>query len=218
MSNHREKTVELSPTKRRQILDGARQVFIELGFERASVGLMAERAGVSKATIYNHFADKAALFVACLDEECMEARSALNMHVSQASVLESVPQAGSGDLERDLCLIGERLVRLLISPTKMALHRVIVAEAPRFPEVGRHLYEMFARHLGESLGTYFKLWSDRGALHVEDPVLAANQFLDLCKGDAFRRVELAVVKEIPDEEVRAAVSAAVRTFLRAYRS
>ena len=207
MSNMREKT-ELSPAKRRQILDGARQVFIELGFERSSVGLMAERAGVSKATIYNHFADKAALFVACLDEECTEARAAVT----------SILQAQSGDLERDLFLVGEKLVRLLISPTKMALHRIIVAEAPRFPEVGRHLYEMIARHVGESLGTCFKLWSDRGALCVEDPVLAANQFVDLCKGDVFRRIELAVVEEIPDEEVRAAVTAAVRTFLRAYRA
>jgi TetR/AcrR family transcriptional repressor of mexJK operon len=209
MSNVREKTMELSVVKRRQILIGARQVFIELGFERASVGLMAERAGVSKATLYNHFADKAALFVACCDEECAEARAAVT------GMLEA---QSAGDLEGDLFVLGEKILRLLISPTTMALHRVIVAEAPRFPEVGRHLYDMIERHVGDFLGAFLELWRDRGALLVDDPLLAANQFVDLCHGDAFRRMELGVVKEISDDEVRAAVGAAVRTFLRAYRS
>jgi TetR/AcrR family transcriptional repressor of mexJK operon len=208
MSNVREKTTELSAAKRRQILVGARQVFIELGFERASVGLMAERAGVSKATLYNHFADKAALFVACCDEECAEARAAVT------GMLEA---QSAGDLEGDLFVLGEKIHRLLISPTTMALHRVIVAEAPRFPEVGRHLYEMIERHVGDFLGAFLELWRDRGALVVDDPLLAANQFVDLCHGDAFRRMELGVVKEISDEEVRAAVAAAVRTFLRAHQ-
>ncbi len=208
MSKVREKTTELSPAKRHQILVGARQVFIELGFERTSVSLIAERAGVSKATLYNHFADKVTLFTDCLDEECEEARAAL------AGILE----APSGDLEGDLFAIGERILRLLISPTTMALHRVIVAEAHRFPEVGQHLYEMITRYTGQILGAFMKMWSDRGALRVEDPVLAANQFVDLCRGDPFRRVELGVAKLIPDEEVRATVTSALRTFLRAYRA
>jgi AcrR family transcriptional regulator len=208
MSRGREKMTELSPAKRHQIVSGARQVFIELGFERASVGLIADRAGVSKATLYNHFADKATLFTACLEEECAEARA------SVATILE----APSGDLEGDLFAIGERILRMLISPTTMALHRVIVAEAHRFPEVGQHLYEMISRYTGEVLGAYMKMWSDRGALRVEDPVLAARQFVDLCRGDPFRRVELGVVKEIHDDEVRATVGSALRTFLRAYRA
>ena len=208
MARQLERAGELSPAKRHQILVGARQVFIELGFERSSVALIAERAGVSKATLYNHFTDKATLFTACLDEECAEAHGALS----------GILEARSGDLERDLFAVGERIMRLLISPTTMALHRVIVAEAPRFPEVGRHLYEMITRYASDTLGAFFQTWSDRGVLRVEDAALAANQFVDLCRGDAFRRVELGVAKEIPDEEVRATVAGALRTFLRAYRA
>src|SRR5512133_2295313 len=63
--------------KRGQILAGARQVFGELGFERASVDLIAARAGVSKATIYNHYDDKNALFVACATQEVEELRAGL---------------------------------------------------------------------------------------------------------------------------------------------
>jgi TetR/AcrR family transcriptional repressor of mexJK operon len=208
MARAREKIAELSPAKRHQILVGARQVFIELGFERTSVSLIAERAGVSKATLYNHFEDKVSLFTSCLGEECEEAHAAL------AGILE----APSGDLEAALFAIGEKVHRLLISPTTMALHRIIVAEAHRFPEVGQQLYDMIARYTEQILGGFMKMWSDRGALHVEDPVLAANQFVDLCRGDAYKRVELGIAKEISDEEVRATVAAALRTFLRAYRA
>ncbi len=66
---------EMVPAKRRQILSGARQVFGELGFERASVDLIAARAGVSKATVYNHFEDKKALFVAAVVQEADEMRA-----------------------------------------------------------------------------------------------------------------------------------------------
>lgn len=208
MPKPRDKTADLSPAKRSQILVGARQAFIELGYERASVGLIAERAGVSKATLYNHFDDKPALFTACIDQECAEAQA----------VVTRMLEAPSGDLERALLAIGERILRLLTAPTTMALHRIIVAEAPRFPEVGKHLYALFTRYAEQVLGAFMKTWSDRGVLRVEEPVLAAFQFVDLCRGDAFKRVELGIAKELSDEEVRATVASAVRTFLRAYRA
>ncbi len=196
----------MSPAKRRQILAGARQVFVELGYERASVSLIAGRAGVSKATLYNHFEDKSALFLSCLEEESAAVRQEV------AALL-----APLGDLERDLYAIGEKILRFSISPTIMALHRIIVAEASRFPEVGQRLYEMYTRYMDETLAASFKAWSDQGKLRVDDPLLAAEQFVDLCKGGAFRRVELGIAKEVSDEEVRAAVAGALRTFLRAYQ-
>jgi AcrR family transcriptional regulator len=199
--------VELSPAKRRQILVGARQAFVELGYERASVALIAGRAGVSKATLYNHFFDKAALFVACLEEESADVRGEV----------DALLEARSGDLERDLHVIGEKILRFSISPTMMALHRVIVAEAPRFPEIGQRLYEMYTRYLDETLAASFKAWSDQGELRVDAPMLAAEQFVELCHGSTFRRVELGVAKEISDGEVRGAIAGALRTFLRAYR-
>jgi AcrR family transcriptional regulator len=202
------KTPDLSPEKRRQILVGARQVFIERGYERASVAEMAGRAGVSKATVYNHFADKEELFLACLEEESAELRAEI----------DSILKARSGDLEQDLLEVGEKLLRCFISPTMMALHRIIVAEVPRFPEVGRRLYDMIQRYMSEHLGAHLKEWSDRGVLRVEDPLLAAKQFVDLCKGDAYMRVELGIAKEITDEEARATVAGALRTFSRAYRA
>src|SRR5215471_20117087 len=59
-------------SKRRQILDGARKVFMDLGFDGASMGEIARAAGVSKGTLYVYFADKHRLFEAIVEEEALE--------------------------------------------------------------------------------------------------------------------------------------------------
>src|SRR3981189_2924905 len=59
-------------SKRRQILDGARKVFMDLGFDGASMGEIARSAGVSKGTLYVYFADKSRLFEAIVEEETLE--------------------------------------------------------------------------------------------------------------------------------------------------
>src|SRR5277367_1696507 len=59
-------------SKRRQILDGARKVFMDLGFDGASMGEIARSAGVSKGTLYVYFADKSRLFEAIVEEEARE--------------------------------------------------------------------------------------------------------------------------------------------------
>src|SRR5215469_7793363 len=64
--------VEEDSSKRRQILDGARKMFMDLGFDGASMGEIARAAGVSKGTLYVYFADKNRLFEAIVEEECLE--------------------------------------------------------------------------------------------------------------------------------------------------
>ena len=59
-------------SKRRQIIDGARKVFLDLGFDGASMGEIARAAGVSKGTLYVYFADKNRLFEAIVEEENLE--------------------------------------------------------------------------------------------------------------------------------------------------
>src|SRR5258705_4232955 len=59
-------------SKRRQILDGARKLFLDLGFDAASMGEIARAAGVSKGTLYVYFADKNRLFEAIVKEEVLE--------------------------------------------------------------------------------------------------------------------------------------------------
>src|SRR3954449_8189961 len=67
-------------SKRRQILDGARKLFLDLGFDGASMGEIARAAGVSKGTLYVYFADKNRLFEAIMEEEALaQGRVAFNL-------------------------------------------------------------------------------------------------------------------------------------------
>jgi AcrR family transcriptional regulator len=191
--------------KRRQILSGARKAFAELGYERASVDDAAARAGVSKATVYNHFHDKKTLFISCFSEEADALREEL-----RASLAEP-----AGDVERSLQAVGEKLLKFLCSRGAVCLFRQAVAETVRFPEVGETYYER-AAVMYATIGSYLERWHERGALSIPDPHLAAVQFAQLCQGDLVSRARLGLVREPPEAHIRRTVKSGVATFLRAY--
>jgi TetR/AcrR family transcriptional regulator, mexJK operon transcriptional repressor len=199
--------VEAVSAKRGQILAGARQVFGELGFERASVDVIAARAGVSKATIYNHYQDKHALFVACATEEVEELRAGL------AACLAEPP----GEVEDALQAIGERAMALFLSPAVVNLYRHVIAEAPRFPEMSQALFDRGLSAICDAVADHLARWARHGALRIDDPRGAAVQFVALCQGDLVARARLGILAYPVDGPMRATVRGAVRTFLRAYR-
>ena len=200
-------SVETVPMKRRQILDGARHVFGKLGFERATVDLIAARAGVSKATVYNHFQDKQALFVAAVVEECDDMRAGL----------EQCLERPVGDVEQVLEIIGEKVMALALSPSIAGLYRQAISEAARQPEIGRMVFERGTVAIFDAVASHLKRWEDAGALRVGDLRSAAIAFVGLCQGDLVIRNRLGVLEHPVDEQVHQSVKRAVRIFVRAYR-
>ena len=193
--------------KRRAILAGAREVFMEAGFERASVDLIAARAGVSKATVYNHFQDKDALFVASLSEEADGLRAGFLACLSEPR----------GEVEPALRRVGEKLLAVLLSPTVVALYRQASAESVRFPALGRRLFERGPVLVNETLAAYLARWEEKGALRLGDARSAAVHFGVLCQGNLFLRAQLGELTHPSDGEVRETVERGVSAFLRAYR-
>ena len=194
------------PEKRRKILDAARKVFAEHGFERASVDQIATRAGVSKATVYNHFADKKALFVAAV----VEATDELSTH------LKACLECSAGDVEAALRAIGEEIMALWLSPSTSALYRQAIAEAARLPEIGRMVFERGTQAIYDAVASHLARWSAAGALDIDDPRAAAITFVALCHGDLVTRMRLGVLEYPVDGAVRETVDRAVRTFVRAH--
>ncbi len=199
-------TAEAVPAKRRQVLAGARQVFGELGFERASVDLIAARAGVSKATVYNHYEDKKALFVACVVQEADEMSAGLRACLGETG----------GDAEEGLQVIGEKVMGVFLSPAVVGLYRHAIAAA-HFPGVGQTIFERGPRVIHAAIASYLEVWDRAGALRIEEPRSAAVEFVALCQGDLVTRSRLGILSYPVDEEVRGTVKRAVRTFVRAYR-
>lgn len=201
-----ERRPELSPAKREQILEGARAVFQSLGYERATVDAIAARAKVSKATIYNHFRNKEALFLFTLGAETQAIQEKF------LSLLE-MP---SGDVQADLRRIGEHLVRLVSEPAHVRRYRIVAAEVERFPELGRTFHACSIRAGEERMARFLAEVAEAGHLEVDDPAEAAADFYALCIGNLGPRLHLGVVD--PQEvRVEEKVERAVRSFLRAYR-
>jgi TetR/AcrR family transcriptional regulator, mexJK operon transcriptional repressor len=207
MGAHPDTRVETIPIKRRQILAAACELFGELGFERASVDLIASRAGVSKATVYNHFDDKQALFVAAVLSEADEMRAELQRCLAQAP----------DDVEHALQAIGEKLMVVFLSPSIAGLYRHVVAEVARLPEIGRMVFERGTQAIQMSVAAHLARWNDSGTLRIDDPRSAAIAFVALCQGDLAARSRLGVLTYPVDDQIRDTVRRAVRIFVRAYR-
>lgn len=198
---------EAPSPKRRQVLAAAREVFMESGFERASCDVIAARAGVSKATIYSHFQDKHALFIASFSEEADALRG---------EFLACLSEPG-GDLHADLCAIGEKLINISLAPAFVSLYRQTYAEGGRFPAIGQLLYERGAVVVQTMLGSYLNKYAARGELLIADPRAAAVQFIGLVQEDLIVRAHLGILVYPAVDQVRAAVERGVTSFIRAHR-
>ena len=199
--------VDHSPGKRAQILQGACALFRELGYERTSVDAIALKTGVSKATIYNHFYDKKGLFLAIVEAENAEARARF----------DTLLETPSGDLEADLRLIGEQLLRLIRTPSNVHLYRIVAAEVDRFPELSRSLYESRMLEGQRKMTLYFERAAAMGLLTAGEPAEAALDFVALCAHHVSMLLHLGITEATSDALVERHLDRAVRTFLRAYR-
>ena len=116
--------------KRRQIVDGARQVFLARGFDAASMGDIAKAAGVSKGTLYVYFKDKDELFGAIVHGECaMQAEGVFDF------------DHDDHDVEAVLLRHGQAFVRNISDPSRLSSLRTVIAVAERMPDLGRKVYE-----------------------------------------------------------------------------
>ncbi len=195
------------PPKKRQILEGARQVFLENGFDGASMDEIARIAGVSKGTLYTYFNNKAALFEHLIWQD----RSGLAEQCVQLD-------PDNPDIRGELIALGLNLVERIMSPHNIALTRVGIAATAKFPDIGRILYDAGPERGITRLSAYLEELSRRGKLRVEDPRLAAMQALALAKISTLKPM-LYGGGERPDAgEVMRAVSSGVDMFLNTYKA
>ena len=194
----------VSAPKHDAILDAAKRVFLREGYS-ASMDLVSAEAGVSKQTVYNHFASKERLFRAIVDDLASELLDVLVERVSMRA-----------DPARMLEALARRFLTLLLMPSSAALHRMLVAEAPRFPDLAREIYLGGPARAVDELAAYLKDQNRRGTLAVDDPALAADQFFGALRGNLQLRALLNPREMPPEAEIEHALAHAVRSFLRAH--
>jgi len=192
--------------KRRQIIDGARAVFLAQGFDAASMGEIARKAGVSKGTLYVYFGSKEALFEAIAHEQC---------HV-QAEQVFSLDH-GDHDVEGVLTRLGTNFVKFLCRPERVAPVRAILSISERMPEIGRQFYETGPVTGISRVAAYLEAQIEAGVLEIEDTEIAAAQFLESCLATLLKPIMFGFGAAPSQERIDRVVRIAVRTFLAAYR-
>jgi TetR/AcrR family transcriptional repressor of mexJK operon len=209
MSAAAELRPETESPKRQAVLDAAATLFMAQGYGAVSMDAVAREAGVSKATLYAHFASKDQLFATIIGEACRS-------KIAAAEVLTRADVGSTSDVGEALREFGVRMTRFLMEPMTQAIYRVVVAECVRFPELGAAFYESgpahFLRFFSEWLGEQMRA----GRLRDADPAVAAEQFVALIRGSMNLRATVGLPVNDDDATVERHVANVVDTFLRAF--
>jgi TetR/AcrR family transcriptional regulator of autoinduction and epiphytic fitness len=191
--------------KRAAIREAATGLFLASGYDGTSLAKIAEAAGVSKATLFKQFPTKAALFDAIVTESW------------EGSPTEPSPELPAGDLRAGLSAIGARYADLLTRPGMTALFRIVIAELPRFPELGQAQFNRGKMPYFTSVSGYLAAAHAAGAAKVDDPDLAATQFLGMISNFVFWPT-LLLPDWAPDRSaIEKAVAEAVTTMVARYQ-
>ncbi|MEO0990187.1 MAG: TetR/AcrR family transcriptional regulator [Pseudomonadota bacterium] len=188
------------------VVEGARQVFMRDGFEGANVDNIARAAGVSKATLYSYFPDKSHLFQAVLTSECARHAGAISEHLPEEVTL------------REILLNQCRFfTQFIMTDWAQEMFRVCMAEARRFPELGRAFYEAGPDSMRGALAEFLQTPEVQAELDIDDPYLAADQLKMLCHCDLFLKKMFGLIDGATDEELERIAVSAVDVFLARYQ-
>ncbi len=193
------------PERYRRVMEAARGHFDAHGFERASVDAIAAEAGVSKMTIYSHFASKEGLFEAVVRDRTDRVMGGL------AGVEALDPKQP----QRALLAIGEQFLTLAREEATLGQFRSIYGAAGTQREACRAFYRQGADRLIGDLAAYLRRADAQGTLNIRRPRQAADLFLSMFLGDG--HIRGLMMLDMPDaREDRALLREAVRVFMAAY--
>lgn len=199
-------TAGQDPVKRQQILDGAKRVFMSMGFDAASMNDITREAGVSKSTIYVYFDSKDELF----EMLCEQHRDVLFAEITAIHGTMLTDKAS-------FIAYGIALSRLVTSDIVVSAQRTILGVTERKPDIGKRFYERGPYHGLQTLMTSLEALQQQGRINVPDVQHAAHQLAELFLAGTYRQRLFAYMDQEPTEEqIRFNIEAAVNMFFAAY--
>jgi len=190
--------------KRRAIIEAAKGVFLERGYDAASMAEVSVRVGGSKQTLYSYFGSKEELFAAVVLETSTTLFQPLfaNFHASQ-------------DLPRALGDLALAFLRLICEQELVAYQRTVIAEGAK-SNLGQFAFENGPKRGWAQLAEDFRHAMDGGRMRRADPWRAVTHFFALCKAGPPDRLLEGATSAVSDAELVETAQAAVDVFVRAY--
>lgn len=177
--------------KRAAILDAARREFLEKGFGNATMAGVAAAAGVSVATLYRHARSKEDLFT-----------EVVTLRLDPSHLAEGLARLAALPVHEALLMFAEGFLGMLLTPGTLALYRMVIAEAHRFPKLGPIAFDAVYGHVADSLARFLAPRMGEDAANAFAP-----EFLSQVAGDRPIRALLDVPYAHSPETERRRVSA-----------
>ena len=189
--------------RRAAFLEAAQEVFLEQGFEAASMSEIVRRAGGSLTTLYAQFGDKEGIFLAMLETRMKEVTAALDVELQAHT-----------PVEEGLRRIGEQFAGKLVQPNSLELYRLIVGLAKKFPDLAQTFMKLGPNKVREGLAAYLQDRADAGEIPQSDDFeQLGSLFLDMVRSPLQSRALLSQTVRPCAEDVRVSVERAVSIFL-----
>ncbi len=187
------------------IIDTACELFVELGFQATTLDKVAQRAKISKLSIYRHFENKEALFGAAFTARC-------HQFLPQA-LFEGV----DGSAEDQLMAVGSSLLRTLLRPDVSGVEAMVMADTPNQKSLSKLHYEAGPAHIIAQIEALLRQLHAKAVLKVPDPLRSARLFAALFKGcDLLIIARFDQARAEDDNEIESYCRSAVAMFIAAH--
>jgi AcrR family transcriptional regulator len=186
-----------------ELVETAARLFLEKGYSKVSLEMIAKQARVAVRTIYVKFGGKAGLFTAVINAGC--AHFFATMHDMETTVRPL----------RDILLdFGMRFGQLVAAPQVLAVHRMVIAESMSNPELAQAFFDAGPRQTREALQRFFARPDIRSQLREDmPPETLAVHLLNCIMGDQLKRYLFVINATAPMPDVRKQVETGVDLFL-----
>jgi AcrR family transcriptional regulator len=192
--------------KKNEIVSIAGGLFLTQGYGSVTMAMIAAAVGGSKGTLYGYFSSKEEIFAAFVV-------SAGQQRWQEFICLDEEPS----DIESGLLALARRYLRLLLSPEIMSVNRLVIAEAARFPELGRIFYDNGPKSVIGTVASTLQKAAEAGELTLDDPLSAAWRFKALCEARLFEQFLWGIRDSVTDAEITENIKPACAIFLSSYR-
>ena len=203
------KSTKIIPAKRSSnVLKAAGELFLSHGYEGVSIEMIVAKNGGSYRDLYREFGGKESLFLRVMSGVCSDVLAPL-----RAAPLREDGQATT--IENALLAMGSAVLRTLLSPRVLALHRLIVSEAPRFPDLAKMFFQMGPASANEAVAAFLTARSASDGLLLGDPSVTAAVFLDMLTHNL--QLRALTGSKVRQSEIKYRVQEATRIFLNGVR-
>jgi AcrR family transcriptional regulator len=187
----------------RMIILAAERQFSDLGYGSANINVIAQNSGVSTKTLYRLFPTKADLF-----ERVISFRIA-------KFVLEADEESfATSDVKTGLVRLLTAYGNLALSADTMAITRLVLAEAERFPEIAAAFWEQAVERTNATLVHWLETQAALGRLVINDPRLAAGMLRGMMAMEPQRAVMMGRLTAIDGASIAARAESCAEIFLQ----